>query len=106
MGAHILVVEDEEKLARFVELELLHEGYLVSKASNGREALEIALAGDFAPGFFIKHFIKDMKIVQEESRKSGVELEMLDTVLALYEKMAQQGLENDGTQALIKYYQK
>ena len=56
--------------------------------------------------FFIKHFIKDMKIVQEESRKSGVELEMLDTVLALYEKMAQQGLENDGTQALIKYYQK
>ena len=65
-----------------------------------------ALAGDFAPGFFIKHFIKDMKIVQEESRKSGVELEMLDTVLALYEKMAQQGLENDGTQALIKYYQK
>lgn len=56
-----------------------------------------ALAGDFAPGFFIKHFIKDMKIVQEESRKSGVELEMLDTVLALYEKMAQQGLENDGT---------
>ena len=42
-----------------------------------------ALAGDFAPGFFIKHFIKDMKIVQEESRKSGVELEMLDTVLAL-----------------------
>ena len=48
MGAHILVVEDEEKLARFVELELLHEGYLVSKAANGREALEIALAGDFA----------------------------------------------------------
>lgn len=44
--------------------------------------------------------------MQEESRKSGVELEMLDTVLALYEKMAQQGLENDGTQALIKYYQK
>ena len=32
--------------------------------------------------------MKDMKIVQEESRKSGVELEMLDTVLALYEKMA------------------
>lgn len=48
MGAHILVVEDEEKLARFVELELLHEGYIVSKAANGREALEIALNGDFA----------------------------------------------------------
>ena len=71
-------------------------------ANNGPKSAH----GDFAPGFFIKHFIKDMKIVQEESRKSGVELEMLDTVLALYEKMAQQGLENDGTQALIKYYQK
>ena len=36
MSAHILVVEDEEKLARFVELELLHEGYEVSKVFNGR----------------------------------------------------------------------
>ena len=65
-----------------------------------------ALAGDFAPGFFIKHFIKDMKIVRDESRKAGVELEMLNTVLGLYEKMAEMGLENDGTQALIKYYQR
>ena len=32
MSAHILVVEDEEKLARFIELELTHEGYTVSKA--------------------------------------------------------------------------
>ena len=31
MNEHILIVEDEEKLARFVELELLHEGYQVSK---------------------------------------------------------------------------
>ena len=41
MEAHILVVEDEEKLARFVELELMHEGYLVSKAANGRDALDM-----------------------------------------------------------------
>ena len=45
--AHILVVEDEEKLARFVELELLHEGYEVSKANNGRDALDMALERDF-----------------------------------------------------------
>lgn len=45
--AHILVVEDEEKLARFVELELTHEGYSVSKASNGREALKLALENDY-----------------------------------------------------------
>ena len=34
MGAHILIIEDEEKLARFVELELLHEGYQVSKSGK------------------------------------------------------------------------
>ncbi len=63
------------------------------------------LKGDFAPGFFIKHFIKDMRIVQEECRSRGVDLEMLNTVCALYEKMAEDGLENEGTQALIQYYQ-
>lgn len=47
MGAHILIVEDEEKLARFVELELLHEGYRVSKSGNGREALQLAVNGEF-----------------------------------------------------------
>ena len=40
--AHILIVEDEEKLARFVELELVHEGYEVTKCGDGREALELA----------------------------------------------------------------
>ncbi len=42
MAAHILVVEDEEKLARFVELELVHEGYEVTKSGDGREALDLA----------------------------------------------------------------
>lgn len=37
----IMIVEDEEKLARFIELELLHEGYEVRKSNNGRSALEI-----------------------------------------------------------------
>lgn len=47
MKAHILVVEDEEKLARFLELELDHEGYRVSKAANGRTALQMALDGAY-----------------------------------------------------------
>lgn len=47
MNEHILVVEDEEKLARFVELELVHEGYEVTKAMDGREALDKALENDF-----------------------------------------------------------
>lgn len=47
MAAHILIVEDEEKLARFVELELLHEGYQISKAVNGRDALGMILSGSY-----------------------------------------------------------
>ena len=44
---NILIVEDEESMARFIELELLHEGYAVQKAADGRTALDIALANDF-----------------------------------------------------------
>ena len=47
MNASILLVEDEEKLARFVELELMHEGYQVEKSGNGREALEMALKNNY-----------------------------------------------------------
>lgn len=47
MNERILIVEDEEKLARFIELELLHEKYLVSKAADGRSALEMALSSEF-----------------------------------------------------------
>lgn len=41
----ILIVEDEEKIARFIELELIHEGYKVLKAINGRNGLELAEKG-------------------------------------------------------------
>ena len=47
MSAKILVIEDEEKLARFIELELCYEGYSVTKAFNGRTGLELALSGGF-----------------------------------------------------------
>jgi DNA-binding response OmpR family regulator len=43
--AKILLVEDEEKLARFVELELTHEGYQVDKAFDGRTGLDMAESG-------------------------------------------------------------
>lgn len=43
----ILLVEDEEKLARFVELELTHEGYAVDKAFDGRTGLEMAEGGGY-----------------------------------------------------------
>ena len=47
MPERILIVEDEEKLARFVELELVHEGYEVDKAPDGRDGLEKLESGNY-----------------------------------------------------------
>lgn len=64
------------------------------------------LEGDHDPGFFIKHFIKDMRIVEEEMAGRGSGLPMLHTVLGLYEDMAEEGEEDLGTQALIRLYRR
>ena len=47
METRILIIEDEEKIARFLELELNHEGYAAEKASDGRTGLDQALEGHF-----------------------------------------------------------
>ncbi len=47
MADRILIVEDEQKLARFVELELTHEGYEVDKAFDGRSGFEMAQSGKY-----------------------------------------------------------
>lgn len=46
-GEKILVIEDEVKISRFLELELKYEGYIVEQAYDGREGLEKALNGNF-----------------------------------------------------------
>lgn len=60
------------------------------------------LKGDFAPGFYIKHFIKDMKIALEEAENLGIEVPGLSLSKKLYEELANKGEENSGTQALYK----
>ena len=63
------------------------------------------LAGDYAPGFFMKHFIKDMKLALIEANKSDLSLDVLSQVLANYEELEAEGCGDLGTQALIKYYE-
>lgn len=63
------------------------------------------LDGDFAPGFFVKHFIKDMKLAVESSGEVGMNLEGLRVALSQYEKLAERGWEEDGTQGLFKLYE-
>lgn len=62
------------------------------------------IQGDFAPGFYVKHFIKDMKIAIEESEKMGLELPGLSLAKKMYEELASKGEEDSGTQALFKYW--
>ncbi|EJG9236682.1 NAD(P)-dependent oxidoreductase [Listeria monocytogenes] len=62
------------------------------------------LKDDFSPGFFIKHFIKDMGIAISEAKQMGLELPGLTLAEKMYQTLAEQGLSEEGTQALIKYY--
>ena len=62
------------------------------------------LADDYAPGFFIKHFVKDMGLADEEAKAAGVELKVLETVLSMYRELQNQGMDEVGMQALVKYY--
>ena len=63
------------------------------------------IKGDYNPGFFLKHFIKDMAIAAEEAGTSGLKLDILEKVLENYKKLEAEGNGNLGTQALIKHYQ-
>ena len=80
----------------------------ISKGAAGSWQLEHTaprvLANDFQPGFYIKHFIKDMNIIKAEMNAKDMELMMLNTVLEMYRTLAENGEENLGTQALIHYY--
>ena len=60
--------------------------------------------GDFAPGFFIKHFIKDMTLADGEARGRDVPLPVLEKVLAMFRALEAQGYGDEGTQALIRAY--
>lgn len=62
------------------------------------------VAGDFEPGFYVKHFIKDMTIASEEADTMDLDTPGLNLAKSLYEKLAAQGGGDDGTQALFTLY--
>lgn len=63
-----------------------------------------ALEGDFAPGFYVKHFIKDMGIALESAKEMGLSLPGLAMAKELYDRLAADGGADDGTQALFRFY--
>ena len=71
MAERILLVEDEEKLARMVELELQYEGYEVEKAFDGRAGLDRALSGEFDL-VLLDIVMPELEIILSRSFKSGI----------------------------------
>lgn len=63
------------------------------------------IAGDFAPGFAIKHYIKDLKIALESAEEMNMETPGLRLALEMYEKVAEMGEEESGIHGLLKYYE-
>ncbi|MCR8969426.1 NAD(P)-dependent oxidoreductase [Facklamia sp. 7083-14-GEN3] len=62
------------------------------------------LKADYSPGFFVKHYIKDLGIALEEAEKANLDLPGTSLAYDLYQELAKVGYENDGTQALIKLW--
>ena len=69
--------------------------------ANGPKILD----RDDRPGFFIKHFIKDMALAREEGERSGLTLDILSETLAHCRQLQEKGMGDLGTQALIHYYE-
>ncbi len=63
-----------------------------------------ALSGDFAPGFYVKHIIKDMGIALESAAEMHLDLPGLANAKQLYDQVAARGWEDNGTQALFKLF--
>ncbi|CAA7600545.1 phosphogluconate dehydrogenase (NADP+-dependent, decarboxylating) [Acididesulfobacillus acetoxydans] len=62
------------------------------------------IAGDFEPGFYVKHMIKDMVIALDSAREMGLMTPGLELAKSLYDKLAAQGANERGTQVLFKLY--
>ena len=82
----ILIVEDEEAIARFVELELRHEGYEVGKAADGRTGLDMALSGEYDLVLLdiMLPLLSGMEVIRRLRRESQIPVIMLtarDTVM-------------------------
>ena len=70
--------------------------------NNGQKIID----GNYAPGFYVKHFIKDMNIALEEAKDRDLPLDVLKLVRDKYDELAAAGGGDEGTQALIQVLRK
>ncbi|NLJ74044.1 MAG: response regulator transcription factor [Firmicutes bacterium] len=102
MGARILIIEDEEKFARFIEMELNYEGYEVTKAFDGRIGLAAAENGEFdlilldimLPG------LNGMEVLRRLRRTKSVPVIMLTARDSIVDKVS--GLDSGADDYITK----
>lgn len=100
--ARILIVEDEEKIARFVTLELEHEGYQVEHASDGRTAVDLALERgyDLILLDVLLPQLNGMEVLRRVRKHKGVPVIMVTARDAVMDKVA--GLDAGADDYLTK----
>lgn len=88
-----------------LDVDAWHE--LVAAGAAGSTAMNTlggrALRGDYAPGFFIEHFVKDLGLCLEECRRMGLVLPGLERAEEVYRMAQAQGRRKNGTQDLINH---
>ena len=102
MGRKILIIEDEAKIARFIEMELSSEGYTTEKAADGREGLSLAEAGNFdlilldimLPG------LSGMEVLRRIRRSSDVPVILLTARDSVVDKVS--GLDSGADDYITK----
>ena len=102
MAERILLIEDEEKLARMVEMELKYEGYEVEKALDGRRGLELALSGSFDLVLLdiMLPQLSGMEVLRRLRRESQVPVIMLTARDSVVDKVA--GLDSGADDYITK----
>ena len=102
MAERILLVEDEEKLARMVEMELRYEGYEVEKAFDGRSGLEKALSGNFDLVLLdiMLPALSGMEVLRRLRRESDLPVIMLTARDTVVDKVA--GLDSGADDYITK----
>ena len=104
----MISVAESFKLAKEVGLNLDDFFNIVSTGSGGSFSMTSygprILKGDFKPGFFIHHFIKDMRLALEECEKMNIKLPGLETAYKIYNELEEEVRNTNGTQAISKWY--
>lgn len=102
MDTKILLIEDEEKFARFVELELQYEGYQVSKAKDGRTGLQLAETGSFDLILLdiMLPEISGMEVLRRLRRKTSVPVILLTARDSVEDKVS--GLDSGADDYITK----